>query len=384
MLNQNLVRTRDAELDCLAKPRDQRSVGDFEIIERVFDVFEHAYLLVDRDTSQLIWVSAGAESVLPELHDESFTHLRKIYPELFRPIEAVDGELDPVTLMVSGKSLQIRYRLMGHNHAALMISADVTEYSQMSKYMADREKLFTTSRTISVSEMATTLAHEINQPVGSISNILKGLKARLKKTDSVEDECFRAIDRALEQTNFAARIISRIRDFTAARQPNRVDCDVRLLLQDSIQLLDWVLINAAVDIELTPVEEKIWVNVDATMLQQVFTNLIRNAVEAMGNSESSQRMLKINTKKQGGEVQIEIADNGHGLSESEESALFVPFVTQKTQGMGVGLNICRSFVELHQGKLWLIPNDEGGCTASVLLPVVERDSDFDVVQHSGH
>lgn len=373
MMNQSSKETSVAALDCAG---GQGHVNESDFAEQVFSAFESAYLVVDRNTYGLIWVSAGAEGFLPELDGKTGKCLHEIYPELCRPMDVIDSAGDPVTVMIDGRSLQMRHRLIEHNLAALMITA-ASDFSQMSKYMADREKLFTTSRTISVSEMATTLAHEINQPVGSISNILKGLKARLQKADSVEDDCFKAIDRALEQTNFAARIISRIRDFTAARQPNRLDCDVRLLLQDSIQLLDWVLINASVDVELTGLEEKLWVNVDATMLQQVFTNLIRNAVEAMRESESGKRRLKINTSKQGDEVQIEIADNGHGLTDSDESTLFVPFVTRKTQGMGVGLNICRSFVELHQGKLWLMPNDDGGCTASVLLPMVRNETDSD-------
>jgi len=111
------------------------------------------------------------------------------------------------------------------------------------------------------------------------------------------------------------------------------------------------------------------VNGDATMLQQVFTNLIRNAVEAMRDMQPEDRHLDIHVHLQERNVQVEIADKGHGLTQETQDNLFVPFVTQKTQGMGVGLNICRSFVELHQGRLWLAPNDMSGCTSFVLLPL---------------
>ena len=346
------------------------------LAEETLRAFETAYLVVQIETGKVLWASSGAEALLPALNKAGSSGLREMYPDLARLFDNTSDSIDeyfnlPVSVMIDGKPRQCQRALLKNNLIGLMISADTDTLGQLSKYMADREQLFTTSRTISVSEMATSLAHEINQPVGSIANILKGLKSRLKRTDSVPDEYVTVIDRALEQTSFAARIVARIRDFTSSRQPKRVDCEVQNLLQDSIKLLDWVLMNASVDVELVPADSKIWVNADVTMLQQVFTNLIRNAVDSMRESSGTTRHLKICAFRQSDEVQIEISDNGHGLSDSARENIFVPFVTQKTQGMGVGLNICRSFVELHQGKLWLMPNDDGGCTASVLLPVVD-------------
>ena len=347
------------------------------LADEVFSSFNTAYLVVDRKSSTVVWTSPGAELLLPALKKPQVISLSDSYPALERLVKDA-GTTKPVqfksavSVMIEGKPHQCQLAFIRDDLLGLMVTANTDTFAQFSKYMADREQLFTTSRTITVSEMATTLAHEINQPVGSIANILKGLKARLSRTESLPDEYVTAIDRALEQTSFAARIVSRIRDFTSSRQPNRVDCDVQKLLEDSIQLLDWVLMNASVKVELVPVENKIWVNADATMLQQVFTNLIRNAVDSMRDSSRSLNELKICAFLQGNEVQIEITDNGHGLSDTAQDNIFVPFVTQKTQGIGVGLNICRSFVELHQGKLWLMPNDTGGCTASVLLPAAER------------
>ena len=343
----------------------------------VFSAFETAYLVVDKKSCEVVWTSPGAEVLLPALNNTHPVGLSDTYPALDRLVKDASDKgsvrsAAPVSVVIGNTPHQCQHTLVRDDLIGLMISAGADTFAQLSKYMADREQLFTTSRTITVSEMATTLAHEINQPVGSIANVLKGLKARLKRDSLAPDEYVTAIDRALEQTSFAARIVSRIRDFTSSRQPKRVDCDVQKLLEDSIQLLDWVLMNANVHVDLAPVENTLWVNADATMLQQVFTNLIRNAVDSMRDSSRTLNELKICAFLQGNEVQIEITDNGHGLSDTAQDNIFVPFVTQKTQGMGVGLNICRSFVELHQGKLWLMPNDNGGCTASVLLPSIER------------
>jgi len=146
------------------------------------------------------------------------------------------------------------------------------------------------------------------------------------------------------------------------------------LLRQSVELLDWVVHRAGVCVSFNPPVQPIMVNGDPTMLQQVLTNLIRNAIDSMRDINTSQRKLSLSVLLKGGDAQIEIADTGHGLSESAERNLFVPFVTQKSQGMGVGLNICRSFVELHQGRLWLAQNDSGGCTSFVALPVIEASS----------
>jgi len=348
------------------------------LADEVFSAFETAYLVVAKDASTVVWASPGAEIILAALKETQSTSLRDTYPALAHLVNGAfsnnSGNCNsPNSVVINGKPFQCQYTLIRGNLLALVINPDTDTFAQLSKYMADREQLFTTSRTITVSEMATTLAHEINQPVGSIANILKGLKARLKRAESVPVEYVTAIDRALEQASFAARIVSRIRDFTSSRQPKRVDCNVQNLLEDSIQLLDWVLMNANVSVELASVENNILVNADATMLQQVFTNLIRNAVDSMQDSSRVVNKLEIGAFLQGDEVQIEISDNGHGLSDTAKENIFIPFVTQKTRGMGVGLNICRSFVELHQGKLWLMPNDNGGCTASVLLPAVEQN-----------
>ncbi len=338
--------------------------------------FQHAYLVIQRRTNQLVWSSPAAEKVLPDLLRET-NSVSKHYPSLCRAIDTYGShnEVDEEShssLVLGARRFQCHFVSLNPQHVGVMVNADDKHIAQLRKYMADREQLFTTSRTISVSEMATSLAHEINQPVGTIANILKGVNARLKRIDPIPEQCVVAIDRALEQTNFASRIVARIRDFTTARQPKRVDCDVHTLLDESVRLLDWVLVQSKVKVTMAPPASDVRVNADATMLQQVFTNLIRNAVDAMRDSASDERELHIKAFRNADDVQIEITDTGHGLTDAAQDNLFIPFVTQKTQGMGVGLNICRSFVELHQGKLWLMPNEVGGCTASVLLPALPK------------
>lgn len=248
-------------------------------------------------------------------------------------------------------------------------------------YLAERDQLFLRSRSISVSEMATTLAHELNQPLGAISNILQGLQVRMEAGTADADQYSQAVDLALQQTQFAARVIARIRDFTEARQPEFVQFNVVDLLNHSVRLLDWVFSADSIRVVLTCTEpddvsstadekhnpEQFLVTADYTMIQQVFTNLLRNACDSIRDSHHGKRVIRMMVSRVHDGIKIEIKDTGSGLKGANPENLFTPFQTTKKCGMGVGLNICKSFIELHQGKLWVTPNQEVGCTAHVLL-----------------
>jgi len=257
------------------------------------------------------------------------------------------------------------------NLAALRLEDVTGRTSAIQRYLEDRERLFSTSRTISVSEMATTLAHEINQPIGTVTNLLRGVRLRLESEKNAQSEVVAAIDQAVDQARFAANIISRIRDYTQSRQPNSQTIDLADLVCSCVSLLDWEMAREHIGLQLVLGDRPLMIAADVTMLQQVFVNLMRNAIEAMREVNPACRQLNIILRREEEEVEIAIADNGIGLTADAESQLFVPFVSSKPTGMGVGLNICRSFVELHQGKLWLSSNEEGGCTSHVLLPLVD-------------
>lgn len=248
-------------------------------------------------------------------------------------------------------------------------------------YLAERDQLFLRSRSISVSEMATTLAHELNQPLGALSNILHGLQMRME-TGSADVEQYRnAVDLALQQTQFAARVITRIRDFTESRQPEFVQFNVVDLLNHCVRLLDWVFSSDSVRVVLNTAApdgvssvageennpEQFLVGGDYTMIQQVFTNLLRNACDSIRESQQGSRVIRMTVCRVRDGIKVEIKDTGHGLKGVDPEKLFTPFQTSKKDGMGVGLNICKSFIELHQGKLWVTPNQDVGCTAHVLL-----------------
>ena len=236
------------------------------------------------------------------------------------------------------------------------------------RYVAEREKLFSVSRTVSVSEMATTLAHELNQPIGTIANILQGVHVLISREGAVPDPIVKALARASDQTRFAAGIIARIRSFTRSRAPRLLACEAGDLVANTIELLDWVFRSESVAVRLRCGEGPLTVAGDEILLQQVFANLLRNSVDAMRKPPSGVRRIDVLVERRDENVLVEVRDNGTGLGEDAAETLFVPFLTHKSEGMGVGLNICRSFVEMHRGRLWLTGTEGGGCTAHVQLP----------------
>jgi two-component system sensor kinase FixL len=264
--------------------------------------------------------------------------------------------------------LQIAPAPSGH---LLLRATDRHEHSRaLQRQLDDREKLLFTSRVFSVGEMATTLAHELNQPIGASANLLRGLRSRLsRRSSAMNAEEAQALDRAIEQVMFAARVISRIREFTHSHQPRHGRVDLTAMLRASASLLDWDLRRSRARLALELPEQPVHVRGDEVMLQQVVVNLMRNGLDAMRAQPPEQPELALRLIARAHEIEVQVCDNGCGLTDETAAKLFVPFASSKPTGMGIGLSICRSFVELHQGRLWFTRNAERGATFHMSLPL---------------
>lgn len=357
----SLVENLDPDLDVLKVPA---------LIELI-NQSGSALALLDPHSDRLVWCSSAWEAALPELNGQrSWSDSLGSWQELARLYHNFE-EHGPCSAVLwcerSKQSKELGFKQLESGVISLHLQEHLRTTDDMHLYMQARETMFTTSRTISVSEMATTLAHEIKQPIATITNILKGVRIRLKRSDTQPEQLEEALDNALEQAQFTNSVINRIRDFTQARRPQQKIIDIASLTQESLSLMDWLLSTNQCRTELIISDEPLYCQGDPTMLQQVLVNLLRNGVEAMQDCDPAHRLLTIECKRNGGSSRVSIRDHGHGL-EGKEQKLFVPFSTTKATGMGVGLNICRSFIELHQGRLWLSPNSDGGCTSNVELP----------------
>ncbi len=339
--------------------------------------FQEYLLIIDTRLKKVTWHSPAFSERFPSL-DQGLA-LEALY-SVFEGLEGYSPASDSEGASTRcAQSISVCYQ--GHDYfdadwrsickdkQVLRLKDSTERIGATQRYLEDREQLFSISRSVSVSEMATTLAHEINQPIGTISNLLRGIRMRLKKDGNHCQDVDEAIDWAIDQTRFAAKIIARIRDYTHARQPRKRSLDLSALVCSCVSLMDWEIQRASIKLSLNTGNKPTPVSGDEVMLQQVFVNLIRNAIDAMNESPRADRVLHVDILVDDREAEVMILDAGCGLSADVETNLFVPFVSSKPNGMGVGLNICRSFIELHQGRLWLSSNEDCGCTSHVMLPL---------------
>lgn len=261
--------------------------------------------------------------------------------------------------------------VLGRRLVVLRLADRREQGRALQRQLDDREQLLFTSRVISVGEMASTLAHELNQPIGAAANLLRGLRMRLAREGAsrLDEAETTALDRSIDQVMFAARVIARIREFTHARQPRPVPLDLAALVHKSAALLDWDLERTGTTLVLHGPDRPVPVRGDEVMLQQVLVNLMRNALDAMRGDPPEAPRLEVSVRPGPQEVEVQVRDNGCGLSDEAEQRLFVPFASTKPSGMGLGLSICRSFIELHQGRLWFSRNEGRGATFHISLPI---------------
>jgi signal transduction histidine kinase len=347
------------------------ALGNSQLLDLVH-FSEQALALIDPHAASLVWCSEQWQSLFPEWSvGTDWNEVLRTSEQLAQLYQSLKDEQRVTGILwcqAKGDRREFVMQILGNGLIGLRVHKQQQSIDDMHVYMQAREHMFTTSRTISVSEMATTLAHEIKQPIATISNILKGMSIRLKRDDLTASQLEESLGNALEQAQFTNSVINRIRDFTQSRRPQQQALDVVSLIHDALSLMDWLLSANQCAVELSLTDQSLRCQGDPTMLQQVLVNLLRNGVEAMQECQPDSRILSVTCKQRGTFVRVSIHDRGHGL-EGKEQSLFIPFSTSKATGMGVGLNICRSFVELHQGRLWLSPNDGGGCTAHVELPL---------------
>ncbi len=356
--------------------KQMHAVSEHQINEAVtgaIEQFDYAMALVDTEHGQIAWLSSGFVRHAPDArigHSllSACSHITALADHL-----RVSGSRQSLHVSSSSSDghgvLDVRVSVLGNGFSAVALHELDGVTVDARRYMSARESLFSTSRTISVSEMASALAHEINQPVGTITNLLRGIRNRLQMPEPSLDGIVEALDRALDQTQFTANVITRIRNFTQSRRPQRNPVDICHSLQESVALLDWLFTSAGYRVSLVTPPSPLVVIGDQTMLQQVLINLMRNGVDAGSELDADRRYLEIRAWQEHDDVCIDIVDRGCGLG--SDDPLFVPFATMKPDGMGIGLNICRSFVELHQGRLWLSPNAHRGSTSHVRLPATD-------------
>ena len=250
---------------------------------------------------------------------------------------------------------------------------DLTERQQTEARLQElQSELVHISRLTAMGEMASTLAHELNQPLSAIANYLKGTRRLLEGSSDEKSAAMRdALDKAADQAMRAGHIIRRLRDFVArGESERRVESITKLVEEASALALVGVKdLGIRVQFQFNP--EIDLVIADRVQVQQVVLNLIRNAMDAMETSQTRDLIVAI-APADGGQVRISVTDSGSGISPEIAEQLFQPFITTKRHGMGVGLSISRAIVEAHNGRIWVEPNPTGGTIFHFTLAVVNQ------------
>ena len=251
---------------------------------------------------------------------------------------------------------------------------DLTERQQTEARLQElQSELVHISRLTAMGEMASALAHELNQPLSAIANYMKGSRRLLEGNSDEQSATLRDVmDKAADQALRAGQIIRRLRDFVARGETERRVENVTKLVEEASAL---ALVGAKdqgirVKFSFDPTVDLVLA--DKVQIQQVLLNLMRNAIEAMEGCQK--RELTVSTAPAGDDmISISVTDTGAGIAPEMTSQLFQPFVTTKRSGMGVGLSISRTIVEGHGGQIVCEPNPQGGTVFRLTLRSVTKE-----------
>jgi two-component system sensor kinase FixL len=273
-----------------------------------------------------------------------------------------DGSTFPMELAVG----EMR---SGENRYFTGFVRDLTERQHAEQRLQElQSELVHISRLTALGEMSSALAHELNQPLSAIANYLNGVQRILaNEPDATSAKVREALAKAVEQALRSGDIIRRLREFVGRGETAHKAESVAKLVEEAsaLALVGARQLGVRVNFDLDKRADQVLV--DKVQLQQVLLNLIRNAVEAM--ADCPRRELVVMSRPAPDRmIRISVVDTGPGLAPEVAKKLFQPFVTTKSQGMGVGLSICRTIVEAHGGRIWAEPAEGGGTAFHLTVP----------------
>lgn len=228
------------------------------------------------------------------------------------------------------------------------------------------------SRITMLGEMASAMAHELNQPLSAVVNYTQGCVRRMRAGTADSVALQEAMDQASQQAQRAADIIRRIRDFIRKGDMQRESVRLNELVRNVVELAQPDVRRHGILVGLNLAEPLAPVLADAIQVEQVILNLLRNAVEAMEKTTAERRLSICTSLTPGGEVEVAVQDTGAGLNPEALDQLFSPFYTTKPEGTGLGLSLSQSIIEAHGGYLRAAVNPGGGATFVFTLPLAER------------
>ncbi len=273
---------------------------------------------------------------------------------------------------------EVIYDQAGRPEYVYGILQDVTEQTLAQQRLAETNanlrqqqiELAHSTRMATLGEMASGIAHEINQPLGAILIYANGGKNQLVKANLSIEETSELFEQIVTQAERAAEIIKRMRAFVRKEEVHIQEIDLKALIKRVIAFIHATRLSRKLQFETAcePALPRVWA--DTIQIEQVITNLILNAIEAMEQANSHYQVIHIDARTQAdGFVQISVNDTGPGVAEDIQTRLFDPFFTSKAKGLGLGLSICKTIIENYDGKLELLTDsNQAGATFKFTLP----------------
>lgn len=271
-----------------------------------------------------------------------------------------NGEVFPIELSVG--EIDLRGLGLEHNKYVGIIRDITTRVEAQREARESRERLAHVTRVNTMGEMASGIAHEINQPLAAISSYAQAANNLLRKPSVEKTEIAAVLEKIGDQAIRAGEVIRRLRAFFKKRKGENEHSNINEIIRESVNIghADTRVLDHPIIMELD--QDLPLVNVDPVQIQQVVLNLLRNAIDAMEH-KPGEPVTILATEYDEDFVQVTVKDNGGGIDPEMSTNLFNPFYSTKASGMGMGLAICQSIVKSHGGKLWYAPADRGSIFA---------------------
>ena len=265
--------------------------------------------------------------------------------------------------------------------AQMLIATDITARRSAEALAASQaEKAQVTSRLVTMGEMASSVAHELNQPLTAITNYCNGIITRVNNNAIAKDDLIAALEKTSRQAQRAGQIIHRIRAFVKRSEPQRQRAHAHSIVEDAVDLAGIELRRRNVAIHTYVAQRLPPLLVDPILIEQVVLNLLKNAAEAIDNARLPParrnielRVVPRHTDEEGDVIEFSVTDMGPGLAPEVIARMYEAFFSTKTDGLGIGLSLCRSIIESHRGRIKAqnLYNGETptGCRFSFTLPV---------------
>jgi hypothetical protein len=272
-----------------------------------------------------------------------------------------DAENAEIFIPALGKWLEVRTRYLSWvdgRLAQMVIATDITARRMAEEQAAiQAERAQSASRMITMGEMASSVAHELNQPLTAINNYCVGMVSRIKAQQISEEELLGALEKTTRQAQRAGQIIQRIREFVKRSEPNLAASSVSHMVDEALELAEMETRRFNVRLNHYVAPDLPALRVDPILIQQVLINLLRNAAESIEAAArpAQQRVvdLRVGLTQADGHavVQFAVSDTGLGIAPGVMERLYEAFYTTKSDGMGMGLSLCRSIIESHRGRI---------------------------------